>query len=45
MSELVKSVLTLYGGGAFIKKGLVEKELDRRRLFRLNWLEIDIRVR
>jgi len=45
MGELVESMLTLYDGGTFIKKGLVEKELDGCRLFRFNWLEIDIRPR
>ena len=46
MGELVvESMLTLYDGGTFIKKGPVEKELDCRRLFLLNWLEIDIRLR
>lgn len=45
MSELVESVLTLYDGGTFIKKGLVEKEIDSCRLFWSNWLEIDMRPR
>jgi len=45
MGGLVESVLTLYDGGTFIKKGVVEKELDCRRLFPFNWLEIDIRLR
>ena len=39
MSELVMSELTFYGGGTFIKKGLVEKELHCLHRFRLNRLE------
>jgi len=45
MNELVKPVLTLNNGRTFIKKGLVEKELDCPHLFRLNWPKFDIRLR
>ena len=45
VSELGKPVLTFYDGGAPIREGLMEKELDYPRRFWLNWLEIRIRMR
>lgn len=45
MGELGKSALTSYDGGAPIREGFMEKELDYRRRFWFNWLEISIRVR